>query len=251
MILLLDVGNTRIKWGWLRGAELLPGGAIVHAGRSPQAALDAVTLNAAPTGVLAASVAGEAMRAAVEGWAGNHWGLTVDWARSAPTACGVHNAYARPERLGVDRWLAMIAAYHRARGAAIVVDAGTALTIDVVDERGVHQGGLIAPGVETQRRALMVNTQLRAEDQGRPLGLLADDTHEAVNWGTLHGALGMIERVHGVAARDLAPMRGYLTGGEATLLAENLNGNWLVVPDLVLEGLALVSRETAAAPAQL
>jgi type III pantothenate kinase len=242
MKLLLDVGNTRIKWAWLRNAELLPGGAVVHKGRSPGAALDGMQLNAVPIEVCAASVAGATLQGAVTDWVAARWNVPLRWVKSQSSAAGVRNAYTHPEQLGVDRWLAVVGAYHRVRGAAFVVDAGTALTIDVVDAVGNHRGGLIAPGVQTQRVALHQGTQLPPVDGSHSLALLAQDTQAAIALGTVHGALGLIERVRDQVMQLGGPMPTLITGGEAGLLAPHLEG-CQHVPDLVLEGLVRVIRD--------
>jgi type III pantothenate kinase len=245
--LLLDIGNTRLKWAWWDQA-LKSGGARVHAGHSPQAVLEALDLELKPAELWVASVAAPELRAAVEGWARTRWGLAPHWVSSDTAACGVRNAYAQPARLGVDRWLAMIAAYRRTRGAVFVVDAGTALTIDVVDARGQHRGGLIAPGLDTQRQSLQRGTQVRAIDPGLGPEWLASDTDTAVSWGTLHGVLGLIERVYAAISLEHAAITMILTGGDAPVLQALLAAPSVLAPDLVLEGLAQVAESPAGMP---
>jgi type III pantothenate kinase len=189
------------------------------------------------------------LRAALEDWTQRHFNTSVRWAHSQRSACGVHNAYAQPEKLGVDRWLGVIAAYHRVRGAACVVNAGTALTLDVVDGQGRHLGGLIAPGLGTQRLSVRSQTQVRADDPAGSPALLGQDTDTAVAWGTLHGVIGLIERVYSGIRREHPSIVPIMAGGEAPLLLPLLGAEWVSVPDLVLEGLALVSAEGAGASA--
>jgi type III pantothenate kinase len=244
MKLLLDIGNTRLKWGWW-DHDLKSGGAVVHAGRSPEAVLDAVNLKLLPTEIWAASVAAPALRAAVGDWAQRCCNVTPRWVASTASACGVRCAYAQPEKLGVDRWLSVIAAYHRAGGAACVVDAGTALTLDVVDARGQHLGGLIAPGLGTQRQSLRKETQLRVQEAQDSPTWLASDTDTAVAWGTLHAVIGLIERVLAGIPREQAGLARLLTGGEAEQLLPHLGAGWILAPHLVLEGLARVAQEDA------
>ncbi|HXG29348.1 MAG TPA: type III pantothenate kinase [Nevskiales bacterium] len=243
MKLLFDIGNTRLKWAWW-DQTLQSGGARVHAGHSPQAVLEALELERKPAELWVASVAAPALHAAIEGWAQTRWGLVPHWVSSGAAACGVRNAYAQPARLGVDRWLAMIAAYRRARGAVFVVDAGTALTIDVVGAGGQHCGGLIAPGLATQRQSLRQVTQVRAGDPAQAPGWLGIDTDTAVSWGTLHGVLGLIDRVLAGIRREHAAITPFITGGDAAALQPLLAGEWLLAPDLVLEGLACVASES-------
>ena len=148
--------------------------------------------------------------------------------RSA-SACGVRSAYSRPQRLGVDRWLAIIAAFHRARGAAIVVDAGTAITIDVVNRRGEFVGGLIAPGLRLMARALHDHTALLPEvEPARMRSPLGRHTRDAIRAGISFAAEGLIRET-------LSRHRGRVfgTGGDASLYKDLFD---LVVPDLALEG---------------
>lgn len=239
MKLLLDIGNTRIKWAWLAADGLQSGGAAVHAGQSLDHVLESIELSQRPDAVCAASVAGPTLNAAVEHWAEGRK-QTVRWVRSTAAACGVRNAYAQPERLGVDRWLAVIAGYHRAGGAAFIVDAGTALTVDVVDAEGHHQGGLIGPGIGTMRASIFGSTQIQAAPLAEDPQILAQGTDDAIAWGTFVAALGFIERAYTQACSRYGNLPAYITGGEAPLLSAQLPSDWFIAPDLVLEGLARV-----------
>lgn len=248
MKLLLDVGNTRIKAAYDNGREMGPCQAVVHAGGSdPGLALSQLDTTLTPTAIWASCVAGPVMQTAIADWAEQHWSLPVHFVATTAEAAGVSNAYPVPGNLGVDRWLAVIAAHHRGEGAACVVDAGTCLTLDVVDATGRHLGGLIAPGVTSQRAAVWGRTQVRAETDNAGLSALADNTDEAVGYGTLHGPLGLIERVLRQLGTPDFPERLLLTGGEADLLFPHLS-HWTLVPGLVLEGLAVMAEEQTALP---
>lgn len=243
MKLLFDVGNSRLKWAW-ENQGLKTGGVLPHGGQARSAVFDAIHLKLTPSEIWASSVATPDLRANLEDWAMRRCNLPIHWAVSQRSACGVTSAYDDPEKLGVDRWLAVIGAFHRAHGAACVVDAGTALTIDVVDSGGRHLGGLIAPGVGAQRLALQSQTQVRAKETQGALGWLGRDTDQAVAMGTLHGAIGLITRVVGGICREQAQIAKILTGGEAGLLQPHLGPDWIHAPDLVLEGLARVARQS-------
>lgn len=231
MNLLLDIGNTRVKWARADGARLLATGSLIHRDVPdwPNALPDGP-----PAAVWAANVADEAVAAALTRHAQARWRLTPRFVHSTAAACGVRNAYSRPERLGVDRWLACIGAFHRGAGSVLVADAGTALTLDLVDAGGRHHGGLIAPGLTTMRRAVAGDTRLNADVGEYAPAWLADDTDPAVALGTLQANLSLI----GEARRALVPERLLLTGGEADRLAPHLDSDWERAPDLVLEGLA-------------
>lgn len=234
MKLLLDIGNSRVKWAQLRAGELSAHGARTHDDGGWVQHLPADK----PDSVWVANVAGTQALSCLQDWAQAHWQLEVNSLVSTADACGVRNAYPRPERLGVDRWMACIAGYHyaagRGAGSVLIADAGTALTLDFVAADGQHQGGLISPGVATMRRALLGQTQLRLGAPEHALGWLAHDTDPAIALGSLQAALALLEN----AARELKPARCIITGGEAELLSPHLPALWQQAPQLVLEGIA-------------
>lgn len=235
MNLLLDIGNSRVKWARAEGVRLLATGSLFHRGTPDW---PAALPGEPPTAVWVSNVADETVPAALARHTQAQWKLKPHLVRSAAEACGVRNAYSRPERLGVDRWLACIGAFHRGTGPVLVADAGTALTLDFVDADGRHRGGLIAPGLSTMRAALAEGTPLRVEPGDYQLSWLADDTDPAVALGTLQTALNLVEN----ARRALAPERLLLTGGEADRLRPHLDAGWEHAPDLVLEGLARLAK---------
>lgn len=237
MKLLLDIGNTRIKWAQYKNGALSESQALVHVGHSRRECLEEIAAKLEPSALWVSCVAGSEMQESIFQWADEAWGLEPELIHASAQACGVTNAYAKPEKLGVDRWLAVIAAHHRGKGAACVVDAGTCLTFDVVDAKGKHLGGLIAPGVANQRSAVWGRTQVRARPRDEQLEALATSTDDAVSFGTLHGPIGLVERVLNLVQTKLKVERLLLTGGELNELSPYLP-DWEVVPDLVLEGIA-------------
>lgn len=236
MRLLVEIGNSRVKW-----ALADESGGLSHvAGRGHDQAAWPRDLPDAPIdAVWYASVAAPGVQQALLDWASAR-GLGTP-RRIVSTACmaGVVNAYAQPSRLGVDRLLACVAAHHAFPGESVmVVDAGTALTIDHLRADGQHEGGLICPGVATMRGAIRADTQVRAHDGTTQAAMLGEDTDAAVGLGTLHAALGLVERLRAA----VTPARLLLTGGEAPLLARHLSSDWEVAPELVLQGLETASR---------
>lgn len=239
MKLLFDVGNTVVHAAYADGERVIPIANVVHRDQGMPAALQKLEFTHTPTAIWAACVASAGRRAELSDWARARLAQPVRFVASTAAACGVRNAYSEPERLGVDRWLAVIAAHRRLRaGAACVVAAGTALTVDVVTATGQHLGGLIAPGIGAQRRSLVGDTQIRARHEPEGLKWLGASTEEAVGFGTVHSALGLIERMRWALERDHAPLAMLLTGGDAAQLLPLLQSGWTPVPDLVLEGLA-------------
>lgn len=254
-ILLVDIGNTRVKWAVLtRGAraeKLSRLRALAHGGRG---AVLRQVVNSAPRGterVVAVCVAGAPMERALVAAVRARFDLSVEFARSTRSAAGVRNGYRDTWRLGADRWVGAIAAYDLARGRDVLaVNAGTALTLDFVDARGRHRGGAIAPGPSTMISSLLDNTQgIRRRAGGaahaRARGLFATDTAQAVAAGATFAAAALVDRAVAEARKvaGRAPLL-LLTGGAADLLAPHLQSRARAVPDLVLRGLAVLARGT-------
>jgi type III pantothenate kinase len=252
-VLLVDIGNTRIKWATLRGARLSRLRAVAHGGNT--AALSAV-VRAAPRGitrVLAVCVAGERMERALTQAVRRRFGIPVNFVRSARKAAGLRNGYRDTWRLGADRWVGAIAAHDLARTrAALVVNVGTALTIDLVDAQGRHRGGAIAPGPDTMIASLLSGTNgIRRRARGGRVGrsgardLFANDTAQALSAGANFAAAALIDRAAAEARVRLgrAPLL-LLTGGGADVLRAYIKSPVRRVPDLVLRGLAVLARTT-------
>ena len=237
MKLLIDIGNTRMKWAFARDGQLGEPGAAVHAGTPAQLA---VQLPAEPVeSIWIAHVTGATQEPALIEALRSRYGIAPRFARSTATWRGLKNAYREPERLGIDRWLAMIAAWHEHRGAACVVDAGTALTADVIDASGQHLGGFIAAGLETQQRAILGATRFATRDvDGTQFRAgLGNDTESCVRQGALLACVGAIDRA-AAEAGDAAAL--WLCGGDAGTLKPWLP-TWTHRHHLVLEGLAALA----------
>jgi type III pantothenate kinase len=246
MSVLVDIGNTRLKWARLEGGRLVDRGTSVHRD-SIDAALAAFAsaLPAKPGRVIAANVAGDTIAARLQSLVTARPGASLELVATTSERFGVRCAYAEPRRLGVDRWVAVLAAYHAARGAACVVDAGTAVTFDAVDARGTHLGGLILPGARLLAAALDRNTSdigstAAAAAVPRGLDLLGRNTDAAVGNGAWLALGAALDRATATVAGALAvaPVV-YLTGGDADELAGWLETRVEIRADLVLEGLAL------------
>ena len=229
--LLLDVGNTAIKWRLADEHGLLEPGGIAADLKVLQEELRDVTWQR----VAVSSVATDEFDASLCGVLEALHAAPV-WLATADARCGdLINAYPKPQQLGVDRWLAMLAARAWNRGPVCVIDAGTAITIDLVSDSGQHGGGYILPGVELMRRALTTETgRIQVPALAPPTMQPGADSVACVSAGIWHAALG---GVHSVLAGhpDHAPL---LTGGSAGALLE-LGLNAESRPDLVLEGLRL------------
>ena len=232
MNLLLDIGNSRVKWALAQGECLVESGVVRRedsprwTDRLPRDSVDALYV---------ASVAHDS---AIEALAmhARSLGVALHVVRTRARFGDLVNGYREPERLGVDRWMACIGARARARGQSVLVaDVGTALTLDWVDADGAHGGGLITPGVGSMRAALRATTQLRPDSLPATDTWLARDTDTAIAAGTLRSVISLLDS----AATDLAPEQLLLTGGEAHWVIDRLRAPWVFCPQLVIEGLAL------------
>lgn len=232
----LDVGNGSTKWRLVAAGTILARGTY----REDEPATERELLGAAPepARIWVASVAAPGREAALRALLASRWNLEPWFARSVSAACGLRNSYAEPERLGVDRWLAMLGARERVAGRLCVVDAGSALTLDVVAADGRHEGGYIIPGSALMERALLLDTgRVRfAEDAGYSLAP-GTSTAEAVRHGISVAQVGALRTVLAEVG-DLNPV--FCGGGAEPLMA--LSGvDGLLAPDLVFEGLEVMA----------
>jgi type III pantothenate kinase len=249
--LLIDAGNTRVKWGicdrghWLNKGSVLSSEALTLCGQL----LGALAAAGPIDRVLACSVAGQAVSTVIAATLPRELAERLEWFRSTAGNAGLVNAYAFPERLGADRWAAAIAAWHKVGRDCLVVSAGTATTIDVIRARaagdagggGEFAGGAILPGVRLMLGALANNTAQLPEAKGNWCEL-PRTTDDAIMTGCLEAQLGAIERMR----RRLSPGAPIvLGGGAAPLLAPSLDGERFVIDDLVLEGLAVIAGEAS------
>lgn len=164
-------------------------------------------------------------------------------AQSGQSAFGVTNAYSQPEKLGVDRWLALLAAYHYYPGPACVVDCGTAITVDAIKKEGNHLGGLICPGLRLMKHSLASNTADLSLTDRQGEVCLAQDTQAAIANGSTIAAIGLIEQVMSQLGEDY---RLILTGGDAQCIARLLSRSFILDSALVLKGLALYCQRVVA-----
>lgn len=193
---------------------------------------------AAPRRCLVASVAGAGATVAVRQVASLLWGLGVEEARTQEFQCGVRNAYADFSQLGVDRWLAMLAAWNRFRRAVCVLDLGSAATVDVISAHGRHLGGLIAPGLTMARSLLLDETSGIRSAGDHPAAGLGTSTGDCVANGCLLGIVGLVRSALALMERECGP-GGVLVagGGDAPRVLPHLGVPYEHVPTLVFDGL--------------
>lgn len=231
MILLLDIGNSRVKAATAQAGRIDALTALPHAG--DPAAVVASLPPERPQSIALANVTGAAHEQRLCQALQDRYGLVPQVARTQAECAGLRVAYAQPERLGVDRWLMMLALWCESPGAFGVAGAGTALTYDAVDAQGRHLGGFIAAGLATHLQAVLGATRFATHAlDGVYTDSLGQDTESCVRQGAFLAGLGALQHA---AARFPAP-RQVLSGGDAATFHPHL-GDWSLRPQLVLEGL--------------
>lgn len=240
MRLLIDLGNSRVKWALEHDGTLE--GPFGFSG-------DAAWEGLEPTEVILCSVADAATTTALQDQLDARWGLRAHEVAAQARAGVVQSAYADPATLGADRWVNLLGA-RALLGAvdAVIVDAGTAVTVDGLRADGSHIGGAIFAGWKTMRRGLAqaAPALALATQREQPEALPALDTVAAVSGGTWTAFVGAVERVsRGVAATLDDPVY-VLTGGDGAALVQELAGEWRHDPLLTMRGLS-AARELACA----
>ncbi|MBT8147237.1 MAG: type III pantothenate kinase [Gammaproteobacteria bacterium] len=242
MILDLDIGNTRIKW---RLSDTASGQRKIGVASGLNDLLQATVEQHQITRVRIACVRGGDLLLEMTHSLAQDWQLTAEIAQVSRECQGLTVAYSDLNRLGVDRWLAMLAAFRDAQGASVVVDCGTAMTIDLISNTGRHLGGYIVPGLSLAATSLTQNTAIELD--GQPVWGLepGNSTEEAIYHGALQMLLSLMDitiakNLDGLSAQK--PPVLYLTGGDATVLSDFLDLQDVKLrqtDDLVFEGLAL------------
>ncbi len=249
MILVIDVGNTRLKWAWLTSTGLSDQQAVVHRGSKANIWTTALFESGQrPRRVLVSNVAGPKMEKTLTTLSYRKFGVKPEFVTASRNFHDLTNGYLEPALLGADRWLAVIGAWTQARSALCVVDAGTAVKVDSVDANGNHLGGLIVPGIHMMREALLDQTSdiARAVEHSTPsmAGVLANNTIGAVSRGAVFALAGMADR----AAETIEQSTGvkpklFITGGDAGMITGTMRTRGEIVPDLVLQGLAVIAAQ--------
>lgn len=242
-MILVDIGNTRIKWARHHAGILEKMHAIVHIEQDiTPLLLSAWQHLPRPDCIYFACVGPQGIKQLLIQLAEQIWpGVKLHETYTQKIAHGVENAYPKYTKLGVDRWLAMLAAYHYHTAPVCIVSCGSALTLDIVDEQGQHLGGMIMPGLSLMRLVLSKGTANLNNCSEHYMPGLANDTEAAIYNGCLSAIRGFIE--HGLAQYH-QPASVILTGGDADFLANNLNLPAVIEAQLVLQGLALVAQES-------
>lgn len=254
-VLDLDLGNTRLKWRYSSCGKVIEEGAAAW-GSTDEIPVDAPRLDR----IRVASVVASARLEALVRSCRERWQVEVELARVIRERAGVRQGYRDESRLGVDRWLALLAAHHTTDSDCVVVSCGTAVTVDLLTRLGDHLGGYIVPGFEMMRSSLFAGTNAVKLEKLKPPNSLSPgrDTIPAVTHGLILMIKSLVEKAAAdlnsaaadlnIAAAGLTNSAGggptlVVTGGDGELLAPFLGAgastNVLYRPNLVLDGLAL------------
>jgi type III pantothenate kinase len=244
VILAIDAGNSRVKWGWHDGAawtSIATVSLIEFAASSDHINPFSVT-HEDPERIVISNVAGEGARELLVNWT-SIFDAAPLWLKAEAERCGVKNRYERPETLGPDRWAALIAARAVHSGACLVVNAGTATTVDMLSGDGTFLGGAILPGVELMRFVLHEHTgRLPIQD-----GVARDaprNTLDAIETGCRHAQAGAVERIYRVFSATAGAPLCIVAGGAGRELAGQLTATIprRTIENLVLDGLARIAQ---------
>jgi len=243
-ILLIDMGNSSLKWLWAVDGEI-DEPTFGRGSREDFLSQCCVTGNIQPDRVLLASVANRENTARIVSDCEGKWGAPVKRLESLSVQAGIVNAYETPAALGVDRWLAIVGAAHAHGLPVVIMDLGTATTLDAVDDQGRHMGGLIFTGPALMLNALasatamQVPTGLADTEKANGLGIgPAQSTSGAISEGVVAAQIGALKQfLRHVSAKLPTEPKLVLTGGAAKGILQRLDNNPVFDPWLVFKGM--------------
>lgn len=252
-ILLMDAGNSRLKWAELNGRKMRHVQARAWPAGDPSLlVLRALRTSGAPDAVYVCNVAGPAVKRSIEAACRQLGCPRPVWVRSASRWKALRNGYDEPWRLGADRWVALIGAEARFPGEALcLVSVGTALTVDFLDTRARHRGGLIIPGpalmsASLEARTAGIRRRARGGTGASRRAVFTRNTRQALTQGARLACAALIERAVTEARQRLGKVpRLLLSGGAANEVAPLLSVSWQRNPEPVLSGLAVIARASA------
>lgn len=243
MILEFDLGNTRVKWRIVDDSSIIQdrGVFLFEENHLKDKVAEIVT---GADKVRLASVRSTDIENEIEAICRSK-GVVFFTAKTLKQCAGVVNAYEDPTKMGVDRWLAMVAGFNVDKKPCCVIDCGSAITVDFINPCGLHQGGYIVPGFNALKKSLSHSTERVYFSLDRQLDSCSPglDTQQAVNHGSLSMVVSWLNSLCEKVRYDYGEKSGlYLTGGDAELVVNHLNYKTECLPDLVMEGLAYCER---------
>ena len=248
MILAIDAGNSRVKWGWYEsegngaGWSGIANVSLIEFAASSDHINPFSATHDNPARIIISNVAGEGAHQLLVNWT-SIFDSDPEWLRGERDLCGVRNRYERPELLGPDRWAALIAARAlEPDRACLVVNAGTCTTVDMLTAGGEFTGGVILPGIDLMRFVLHEHTGRLPLQQGSYVQA-PRNTVDAIESGCRHAQAGAVERMVRTAGGSCTCL---VSGGGGPALIERLDLPCRYVENLVLEGLARIGTESPA-----
>ena len=241
MDLCVDIGNTNLKWARYENGVLGSVHSLRHDSRETRELEAAWGALPRPVRIRVANVAGATAHRMLADATRRLWQRSPRFAQPRQRAYGVTIAYEEPQRLGVDRWLALVAIQNAGMTPALVLDCGTAVTLDAIDGSGNHLGGLIVPGLRMMWDSLFAGTRIPVLPFKEHRAMLGRATDECIAGGALQAIAGMTERVrHRLHSGNGMQLQIVVTGSDARKIGEQLELTHVYEPDLVLQGLALL-----------
>jgi len=245
MILAIDAGNSRVKWGWYQtdgkggGWSSIATVSLIEFAASSDHINPFSATHDNPSRIVISNVAGEGAHQLLVNWTSIFEAEPL-WLKGEAEGCGVTNRYERPAQLGPDRWASLIAARALEPGrACLVINAGTCTTVDALSAGGEFLGGLIVPGVDLMRFVLHEHTGSLPLQSGNFV-TTPRNTVDAIETGCRHAQAGAVERMHRALGGDSVCL---VSGGGGPALIERIALPCRYVENLVLEGLARIGRE--------
>ena len=240
MILAVDAGNSRVKWALHDGRSFVREGWAMHADLD---ALDAQWSSLpTPSVIVIANVAGDGIGERLRRFS-ERWKTAPRWVSSSRSQAGVSNRYDEPSQLGIDRWAALIGARRLSSDPCVVVNAGTAMTVDALTEKGEFIGGIIVPGFDLMHESLAAHTARLSAERGN-FTSFPRTTRDAITSGAIQALCGAVERMRDamLAAGHREPVLIF-SGGAGELVARHMGRPVRIVDKLVLEGLVQIALE--------
>ncbi|MBT8114757.1 MAG: type III pantothenate kinase [Arenicella sp.] len=243
MRLLIDIGNTRSKFALEDNSGVQPAFVLEHGDLNSEALQSRCSDTLTPASVWISSVGEPSVLSIICNWVESQFSIQPNLVAVSEECCGLRNAYHDQLRLGVDRWVAAVGAEAMASGKdIIIIDAGTAVTVDWLSRKGVFEGGAILPGYELMQKSLVGNTAGVEADLALTRRIVGKTTTECVNSGLSYGLAGAVDRIVQEMQKHLDTDNVVvLTGGGAEKLATHLFVEHIVEPHLVLLGLARIA----------
>lgn len=242
--LVVDIGNSSLKWAVSNSNGLTDMLSQQYKKNISSAFFIECWKGLMPDEVVVSCVAGDLVWQSLEQACNELWNVKAQRVNSLKEGFGLVNAYDDFPLLGSDRWCAMIGALHNTDSAFMVIDAGSALTLDVVDKCGVHLGGYIVPGISMMEKSLGLHTaQIHPKGSGKnsPSLALGKSTKDCVEAGIYLSAVKLIEAVYTKEAKQMGKCQVFITGGDAKQLVSLLSFKCVIMKDLVLLGLDVIA----------